>query len=125
MQFQSFDFEEYLEETLSNSAKIFQDKLEAEKAMAAEIFFKEAYDNLLNMECCPSNINGEDIEEQRKATEFFFKEAYDNLLNMECSPSDINGEDTEELRKGTDKFLEESYNNLLHMFDGVLETGKV
>ena len=81
MQLQSFDFDEYLEEILSKSAKICQDKLEAEKAIATEFFFKETYNNLLKMECSPF-INDKVTEEQQKVIEKFLEESYYNILRM-------------------------------------------
>lgn len=74
---ESFDFEAYLEETLSKSAKIYEERVEAEKAKETEKFFKEAYDNLVNMECSspPAAIT----EEHRKETEKFLKDSFDNL----------------------------------------------
>ncbi|XVF63328.1 hypothetical protein PTKIN_Ptkin09bG0079200 [Pterospermum kingtungense] len=81
-QLESFDFEEYLEETLSMSAKICEDELEAEKAMETEKFLKEAYDNLCNMKSSPYQISDEGAEEQRKAIEKFLAESYNNMLRM-------------------------------------------
>ncbi|XVE49629.1 hypothetical protein DITRI_Ditri01bG0096900 [Diplodiscus trichospermus] len=83
MQIQSFDFEKHVEETLDKSAKICEKQLEAEKAAETEKFFKQAYENLVNMECSPSVDNGvEDREQLRKATERFLEESYNNLLHM-------------------------------------------
>ncbi|XVF73985.1 hypothetical protein PTKIN_Ptkin13bG0025500 [Pterospermum kingtungense] len=76
----SLDFEEYLEETLSRSARIYEERVEAEKAMEIEKFLKEAYDNLLKMEC--KTPSGGNTEDQRKETEKFLKESYNNMLHM-------------------------------------------
>ncbi|EOY17307.1 Uncharacterized protein TCM_036465 [Theobroma cacao] len=81
-QIQLFDFEEYVEEALSNSAKICEDQLEVEKAKATEKFFREAYDNLLNMQCSPPDINSEDAQQLREATHKFLENSYNNLIHM-------------------------------------------
>ncbi|OMO87275.1 hypothetical protein CCACVL1_09154 [Corchorus capsularis] len=77
----SYDFDELVEETLEEKVRICEQQREVEDAMATEKFFRESYDNLLNMECGPSHLP-KISEEERKETEKFLADSWYNLLHM-------------------------------------------